>query len=58
MKDEYREHYHLIDGKAMPLWIIETVRKWYKQSHPESYKVHDFRKATRTPFPNQRLELS
>lgn len=42
LKEGYQEHYHLIDGKALPRWIIETVRKWYNQTPSESFKVHDF----------------
>ena len=42
LKEGYHEYYHLIDGKALPHWIIETVRKWYNQSHSESFKVQDF----------------
>jgi len=44
LKEGYHEHYHLIDGKALPHWIIETVRKWYNQTHSESFKVQDFAK--------------
>ena len=42
LKEGYQEYYHLIDGKALPHWIIETVRKWYNQTPCESFKVHDF----------------
>lgn len=42
LKEGYREYYHLIDGKALPYWIIETVRKWYNQTKPESFNFHDF----------------
>lgn len=44
LKEGYQEYYHLIDGKALPHWILETVRKWYNQSPSESFKVHDFAK--------------
>lgn len=42
LRDGYKEYYHLIDGKALPLWIIETVRKWYNQAKPGSLDVQDF----------------
>ncbi|MBB5180218.1 hypothetical protein HNQ44_001646 [Planomicrobium koreense] len=25
----YREYYSLIDGKPMPFWLLDTIRKWY-----------------------------
>ena len=45
LKEGYMEHYHLFDGKALPLLLIETVRKWYNQTRPESLNVQDFVKA-------------
>ena len=42
LKEGYQEHYHLVDGKALPHWIIETVRKWYNQAKPGSFNVQDF----------------
>ncbi|MFH0785703.1 MAG: serine/threonine protein kinase [Pseudomonadota bacterium] len=42
LKEGYHEHYHLIAGKAIPLWIIETVRKWYNQEKSENFNVQDF----------------
>jgi len=42
LKEGYTEYYHLFDEKALPLWIIETVRKWYNQAKPESLNIHDF----------------
>ncbi len=42
LKEGYHEHYQLIDGKALPYWIIETVRKWYNQANSESFNVQDF----------------
>lgn len=29
LKKGYEEYYHLIDGKAVPLWLLETIRKRY-----------------------------
>jgi hypothetical protein len=42
LKEGYKKYYHLIDGKAIPLWIIETVRKWYNQAEPDSFNLQDF----------------
>ena len=42
LKDGYHEHYHLIAGKAIPLWILETVRKWYNQEKSENFNVQNF----------------
>lgn len=44
LKEGYLKHYHLIDGKAIPRWILEAVRKWYNQTPSENFKVHDFMK--------------
>lgn len=38
LKRGYEEHYHLIDGKPVPLWIVETVRKWFNQSTVFQYE--------------------
>jgi len=50
LKDGYHEHYHLIAGKAIPLWILETVRKWYNQEKSENFNVQDFVKELVTLF--------
>ena len=42
LKEGYKQHYHLIDGKALPLWIIETVRKQYNLAKPDSFNLQDF----------------
>lgn len=42
LKEGYREYYHLIDGKALPHWIIETVRKWFNQAHSKNFNVNEF----------------
>lgn len=42
LKEGYHEHYHLIDGKAVPLWILETVRKWYNQKKSETFNLKNF----------------
>lgn len=42
LKEGYHEHYHLIAGKAIPLWILETARKWYNQEKSANFNVQDF----------------
>jgi len=42
LKEGYHAHYHLIDGKAIPLWILETVRKWYNQKKSETFNLKNF----------------
>ncbi|WP_164214432.1 serine/threonine protein kinase [Virgibacillus sp. YIM 98842] len=31
LKKGYEQYYHLIDGKPVPFWLAETIRKWYNQ---------------------------
>lgn len=31
LKKGYEQYYHLIDGNSVPLWLVETIRKWYNQ---------------------------
>jgi len=42
LKKGYKEYYHLIDGKALPHWIIETVRKWYNKAKSDGFNYKDF----------------
>jgi hypothetical protein len=42
LKQGYHENYHLIDGKAIPFWIVESVRKWYNQTQPDLFHFQDF----------------
>jgi hypothetical protein len=42
LKEGYRAYYHLIDGKALPYWIIETLRKWFNQAHSQNFNSHEF----------------
>ncbi|MBH9968916.1 serine/threonine protein kinase [[Bacillus] enclensis] len=42
LKKGYEDYYQLIDGKAVPFWLVETVRKWYNQwnsSYEEFMKI-------------------
>jgi len=42
LKEGYKEHYQLINGKAIPHWIVETVRKRYNQAEPDGFNYQDF----------------
>ncbi|ARK29583.1 serine/threonine protein kinase [Halalkalibacter krulwichiae] len=42
LKEGYYEYYTLIAEKKVPYWVIETVRKWYNQSHPGRFQLHSF----------------
>lgn len=44
LKKGYDEYYHLIDGKAVPFWVVETVRKWYNQQSTYFPTIDDFMK--------------
>jgi predicted Ser/Thr protein kinase len=40
LKRGYEEYYHLIDGRAIPSWLLETVRKSYNTR--QSTAIEDF----------------
>lgn len=40
LKKGYEEYYYLIKGREIPLWLIETVRKWYNQT--EQFDFQEF----------------
>ncbi|WP_078544508.1 serine/threonine protein kinase [Litchfieldia alkalitelluris] len=42
LKKGYEEYYHLIDGKSVPFWLVETVRKWYNQWNKYSSSFEEF----------------
>jgi hypothetical protein len=42
LKRGYDDFYPLIDGKPIPLWVIETVRKWYNQQNQTNFNYLDF----------------
>lgn len=44
LKKGYEEYYHLIDGKSVPAWVVETVRKWYNQQNKSFPFFDDFMK--------------
>lgn len=39
LKTGYEQYYHLIDGKPVPFWLVETIRKWYNQQN--KYTSHE-----------------
>ncbi|WP_102347159.1 serine/threonine protein kinase [Bacillus sp. Marseille-P3661] len=42
LKKAYYDYYHLIDGKKIPLWMLETVRKWYSQANSKTFNYDEF----------------
>lgn len=42
LKRGYEEYYHYIDGKPLPFWLLETVRKWYNQTSDKSFLYEEF----------------
>ncbi|WP_440272963.1 serine/threonine protein kinase [Ferdinandcohnia sp. SAFN-114] len=44
LKKGYEEYYHMIDGKAVPFWVVDTVRKWYNQQNTYFPSIDDFMK--------------
>jgi len=43
LRKGYEELYDLIDGKEIPIWMIETVKKWYDQyQYTASFDIHEF----------------
>ncbi|MBD8069893.1 hypothetical protein [Bacillus sp. PS06] len=42
LKKGYEEYYDLIDGKEIPMWLIEKVRKWYYQTQPGQAEFQKF----------------
>ncbi|WP_226036357.1 serine/threonine protein kinase [Aquibacillus saliphilus] len=43
LKSAY-EYYHLIDGKSVPYWLLEAIRKWYNQWNKYAYTFDEFMK--------------
>src|SRR5699024_8726954 len=44
LKKAYKEHYAVIDGKSVPFWLMETVRKWYGQKGKQFSTYEEFMK--------------
>lgn len=36
LKKAFDEFYHMIEGKAIPSWVVETIQKWYNQKQYDS----------------------
>lgn len=41
-KGGYDEYYHLIAGKSIPIFILESIRKWYSQRRIGENQIDDF----------------
>ena len=44
LKRGYEEYYHLIDGKPLPFWLLETIRKWYYQTASQPFAFEELMK--------------
>ncbi|WP_026672862.1 serine/threonine protein kinase [Alkalihalobacterium bogoriense] len=44
LKRAYDEYYYLIEGKTVPFWLLETIRKWYHQWNKYSTTFDEFMK--------------
>lgn len=44
LKKAYYEYYHLIDGRSVPSWLLETVRKWYNHWTASTSTFDEFMK--------------
>lgn len=44
LKKAYEDHYNLIDGKAVPYWLLETIRKWYNSWNKHFTSYEEFMK--------------
>ncbi|MDT8862884.1 serine/threonine protein kinase [Alkalihalobacillus sp. MEB130] len=42
LKEGYLQYYHLIEGREVPIWILETVKKWYRQQQKGTCNFQDF----------------
>ena len=42
LKKAYDQYYHLIEGKPIPLKVIEMIRKRYNQRNNDSSTIEDF----------------
>jgi hypothetical protein len=46
----YDEFYPWIDGRPIPLWMLETIKKWYYRMDSASFAVEEFGKKTMDLF--------
>jgi hypothetical protein len=42
LREAYVSYYHLVDGKSVPFWLIETIRKWYNQRNHSFSSYEEF----------------
>jgi hypothetical protein len=42
LKRGYEQHYHLIDGKPISFWLLETIRKRYNRQNKDFFSYEDF----------------
>ncbi len=42
LKKAYDEYYSLVDSKAIPIWLLETIQRWYK--HRQYTSIEEFMK--------------
>ncbi|MUK89455.1 serine/threonine protein kinase [Ornithinibacillus sp. L9] len=42
LKEAYEEYYHIIAGKSVPFWLLDTIRKWYNKRDAYFSSYDDF----------------
>ncbi|WP_142826270.1 serine/threonine protein kinase [Planococcus soli] len=42
LKKAYEEYYQIIDGKPVPFWLLDTIRKWYHHWNRYSSSFDEF----------------
>lgn len=42
LKKAYEEYYSIIDGKPVPFWLLDTIRKWYHHWQRYSSSFDEF----------------
>lgn len=42
LKKAYEEYYAIIDGRPMPFWLLDTIRKWYHHWNRYSSSFDEF----------------
>lgn len=42
LKKAYQEYYPIIDGKPVPFWLLDTIRKWYHHWNRYSASFEEF----------------
>lgn len=44
LKQGYTQYYSLIDGNAVPHWLVATIEKWYNQQRGNGFSYEEFMK--------------